>query len=111
MRFNEYQRDAILTANTELKEGERLANWCMGLAGETGELVDLMKKTIYHGHDYVRETVVKELGDILWYLALLANDLGITLDEIAVTNLSKLKGRYPEGFSKEKSINRKESDV
>ena len=44
MRFNEYQRDAILTANTELKEGERLANWCMGLAGETGELVDLMKR-------------------------------------------------------------------
>ncbi|MEI7479827.1 MAG: nucleoside triphosphate pyrophosphohydrolase family protein, partial [Actinomycetes bacterium] len=78
----------------------------MGLAGETGELIDLLKKWIGHGHELNLNEVEKELGDILWYVAEIATTLDLRLYEIAEKNEDKLKERYPEGFSVEDSVKR-----
>jgi NTP pyrophosphatase (non-canonical NTP hydrolase) len=78
----------------------------MGLAGETGELVDMLKKWIGHGHELSLTEVEKELGDILWYISEIATTLELRLDQIAAKNMDKLVARYPEGFSEERSRNR-----
>lgn len=83
-----------------------LAVYSLGLAGEAGETVDLLKKYLGHGHELDRLKVQKELGDVLWYLAAIATVLGIDLDHVAHVNVEKLKARYPEGFSHEASRNR-----
>jgi len=80
----------------------------MGLAGETGEVVDYLKKCVFHGHDLDKEKLTKELGDVLWYLARIADDCSISLEQIMIENIEKLKRRYPEGFSVERSVNRDE---
>lgn len=85
-----------------------LINGCFGLTGETGEFVDQIKKFIFHEHDFNFDNLVKELGDVCWYLALLCNALGIQLEDVMRENIEKLKRRYPEGFSSEASINREE---
>jgi len=79
----------------------------LGIAGEAGEVADHIKKHIGHGHPLDRQAVAKELGDVLWYVAAMADLLGTPLEQIAQMNLDKLRARYPEGFSYEASINRK----
>jgi len=105
MNFNEYQELAERTVNG-LDERDRYLNYSMGLAGESGEVIDYLKKVLFHGHDLDKEVLKKELGDVLWYMATLATTAGFKLDEIAELNVEKLKKRYPEGFSTEKSIKR-----
>lgn len=109
MDFNEYQRLAERTANRGIKDGDlvRYANFGMGIAGEAGEVCDYLKKVVFHKHHLDHEKLKKELGDVLWYIATLATTAGLTLHEIAVANIEKLKARYPEGFSEERSIYRK----
>lgn len=85
-----------------------LSNYSMGLAGESGEVVDLLKKHVHHGHELDREKVKGELGDVLHYASGLATMLGFTLEEVATANVEKLRKRYPNGFNKEDSINRSE---
>lgn len=78
---------------------ERLINAALGLAGESGEFADAVKKQIYHPHcDVGAMELAMELGDILWYLALAADALGYDLEFIAAQNLDKLSKRYPAGF-------------
>ena len=101
-----YQEKATRTLNNSLSKQECITNLCMGIAGESGELIDYFKKHIFHGHDLDREHVKSELGDILWYLACLADTLEISLDDVSLSNVEKLEARYPEGFSQEKSRNR-----
>ena len=108
MNVNEYQKLAMKTLNKELNKKEMLLNSVMGLCGESGEAIDLVKKHYFHGHELDQEKLIKELGDIAWYLAEAATALDITLEDILVTNINKLKKRYPEGFDKEKSILRNE---
>lgn len=84
-----------------------LLNGALGITGEAGEVADLIKKHVFHGHDLNRDEIVKELGDVCWYVALLATSIGVGLDEILERNIEKLKRRYPEGFSSAASINRK----
>ena len=79
----------------------------MGLCGESGEAVDIVKKHLFHGHPLDREALKKELGDIAWYLAETAYALDMPLEDIMKANIEKLKQRYPEGFSVRESINRK----
>lgn len=107
MDFKEYQESALRTAGTQTEE-QRLLNCCLGLSGESGEFNDMIKKTMFHGHTLDKNKIAKELGDILWYLSVAADSLGFSLEEIATMNIDKLKARYPEGFSTERSINRKE---
>lgn len=103
MTFDDYQRAAARTMNTDLPPTGRLSMLAMGLAGEAGELIDHLKKALYHGHDLDIGAVAKEAGDCIWYLANLASELGLDLGAIAAGNLDKLARRYPEGFSSEAS--------
>lgn len=85
---------------------DRLAINALGVAGEAGEVADLVKKHVGHGHALDRDKLAKELGDVLWYVAALAHDIGIDLSTVAALNIEKLRRRYPDGFSTERSINR-----
>lgn len=132
MQMNEYQSLAMRTNDN--KASERLANkltdftgacWrdknktsvgniinaCLGLSGETGEFNDLIKKWIFHEKPLDEEHAKKEAGDILWYLALLCEGFGWSLDEISEMNVDKLKNRYPQGFDTKLANNRATSDV
>lgn len=107
MNFDEYQKLAMRTAN--LTAGElRLAYLGLGLTGEAGEVAEHIKKHIGHGHDLDIEKLSKELGDVLWYVAVMADALGLELGDIATRNIEKLRKRYPDGFSNEASRNREE---
>lgn len=108
MQINEYQRLAMTTLNKDLTKKEVLVNSVMGLNGEAGEVIDIVKKHLFHGHELKKDELIKELGDVAWYLAEAAYALDVDLETILVKNIEKLKKRYPEGFSVEDSINRKE---
>lgn len=101
---NTYQRLAMRSLNPELSKKDVLINGVMGLCGESGEAIDIVKKWLAQGHALDKEKLAKELGDIAWYLAETAYALEIPLEEILMGNLKKLAKRYPEGFSSEKSI-------
>lgn len=111
MNFNEYQQLAERTANRGPSDNntKRYANFGMGIAGEAGEVCDLLKKFCFHGHELDKEKLIKELGDVLWYTATIANTAGLKLEDIAIANIEKLKARYPDGFSEERSRNREVS--
>jgi NTP pyrophosphatase (non-canonical NTP hydrolase) len=83
-----------------------IINYCFGLAGESGEFIDLVKKEMFHGHPENEMKKKKELGDILHYVAGLCTMYGWRMEDVASLNVEKLKERYPEGFSKEDSLNR-----
>lgn len=89
------------------RDGE-LGLTCMalGIAGEAGEVADYVKKVVGHRHPLDREKMAKELGDVLWYLAVLAERFGYSLDQVAQMNVDKLRRRYPDGFSPERSLAR-----
>ena len=106
MTINEYQKLAMATLNPALDRKDVLINGVMGLCGESGEAIDIVKKWLAQGHELDREKLAKELGDIAWYLAETAYALDIPLEDILQANIDKLKKRYPEGFDAQRSINR-----
>ena len=106
MTINEYQKLAMATLNPALSEKDILINGVMGLCGESGEAIDIVKKHLAQGHELDKEALIKELGDIAWYLAETATVLGVSLEEVFTLNIEKLKKRYPEGFNVDKSISR-----
>ena len=109
MTLNEYQNLAQRTADITGNDMEKkLLNGCMGMCGESGEAIDLYKKHKMQGHELDREAMIKETGDVLWYVAETAAALGVTLEEVAERNIAKLRKRYPEGFTPEHSIHREE---
>ena len=108
MTINEYQTLAMTTLNPRLDKKDMLINGIMGLCGESGEAIDIVKKWLAHGHDLDRDALARELGDIAWYLAETAAALEIPLEDIFRANIAKLKQRYPEGFSTERSLHRKD---
>ena len=97
---------AMRTLNPELSKKDVLINGVMGLCGESGEAIDIVKKHLAQGHELDREKLIKELGDVAWYLAETAYALDVSLDKVLRGNIEKLKARYPEGFDAEKSKNR-----
>ena len=103
---NEYQKLAMTTLNPSLSKKDVLINGVMGLCGESGEAIDIVKKWLAQGHELDKEKLAKELGDIAWYLAETAYALDIPLEKILQGNIEKLKKRYPEGFASERSVNR-----
>ena len=107
MNFNGYQLLASRTANEDENLYE-LANYGLGITGEAGEVADIIKKAVFHGHDIPVKELKKELGDVLWYVSQLARVNGLLLEDIAIANIEKLKKRYPDGFSQEASINRED---
>ena len=113
MTLNEYQNEAMRTASgvTSASDENLMLNGAMGLNGEAGEVIDILKKHMFQGHKLDTEHIAKELGDCLWYIAVCAKGAGYTLDEIAEMNKAKLRKRYPDGFEVEKSLHRAEGDI
>ena len=107
MEIKNYEEAALKTLNKELNKEEMLLNGLMGLNGEAGEAIDLLKKHLFHGHELNKEKLILELGDIAWYLVETCSALDISLEEVLKANIEKLEKRYSGEFSKEKSINRK----
>lgn len=105
MTFDEYQALAQRTSSTKTKP-DKLLNGLMGLNGEAGECIDVLKKYLFQGHELDEEKLIDEISDVLWYCAELASGLGTSLDDIAQHNINKLKKRYPDGFDSDRSINR-----
>lgn len=115
MKPNQYQKLAARTLLTKPPQmpttTEYMVLWNLtGLSGEVGELVDYLKKAIFHKHGLSRDKVKEELGDILWYLSGLAYQHELTLEEVMEHNIEKLKTRYPDGFNTQDSINRRTHD-
>ena len=108
MEINEYQKLAMRTLNPEIEKKELILNAAMGLCGESGEVIDLVKKHLFQGHDLDDEKLIKELGDVAWYLAEAATALNVNLSEILEKNIKKLENRFPDGFNSNRSINRGE---
>jgi len=96
MTFQEYQEEARKTAIYPNKDNNFVYP-TLGLAGEAGEVAEKIKKVIRDGNGIVSEEkkveITKELGDVLWYVANLAKELGISLEEVAQKNLEKLQSR------------------
>lgn len=106
MTMNEYQELAQRTSNPALTQEEHLLNAMLGLAGETGECCDLVKKGLYQDGREIRDKLFDELSDVMWYIAEAAAAMGFEMDAIAEHNIEKLKRRYPEGFAAERSLHR-----
>lgn len=111
MTINEYQGLAMRTSNRELSKEDHLLNGALGLVGESGEIADLIKKNRMQGHPIDIEHIAKELGDVCWYIAETATAIGVDMETIMKMNIEKLKKRYPDGFSTERSQHRAEGDV
>ena len=111
MNMNEYQVEALRTASGMNKQYPMALNGVMGLAGESGECVDMMKKHLFQGHPLDKEHLAKELGDVAWYLAVTAHAIGYDLETVIQMNVKKLRARYPDGFDPDKSLHRKAGDI
>lgn len=88
-----------------------IINGLFGLSGEVGELTDMVKKWIFHEKELDDDHAKKELGDVMWYIAMICESFGWSLDEIMQMNIDKLKKRYPDGFDTERANNRSPEDV
>ena len=99
MNFNEFQQECTRTANPNISRQDANLNWALGIAGEAGEYCELIKKHTFHGKKPLDlDAARKELGDVLYYVAMAAKNLSLSLDEVARANVEKLRGRYPDGF-------------
>jgi NTP pyrophosphatase (non-canonical NTP hydrolase) len=103
MTLNEYQREVRRTAATTKDRATQECVLALGVAGEAGEVAELVKKHVGHGHAMDKAKLLKELGDVLWYVAALADHMNLSLDAVATANIAKLQARYPDGFDRERS--------
>ena len=97
--LDDYQRAATRTVNPALSDKQRLLDAAAGLAEEAGEVLGLVRKHVMQQRALDRATVVEELGDALWCLAIVADTLGVTLSDVARANEAKLRDRHPDEFS------------
>lgn len=118
MNAVEYQMEALRTESGMNKDPSiidaekfRLLNGLVGICGEAGEAIDILKKHLFQGHELDTYHLALELGDVAWYLAVAADAIGYDLEKILVMNKAKLRARYPDGFDSGLSQNRKEGDI
>ena len=101
MTLEEYQKQALTTMLSTGDDFKDLLHWVLGINGEAGEVAEKVKKIIRDKNGLISEEdkqeLAKELGDVLWYLAVFAQYLGVPLDEIAQSNLDKLQSRKQRG--------------
>lgn len=101
MTFDEYQKQAITTNLTKQDQLQELMQQVLGLGDESGEVLAIFKKWIRDSNADITKldtaNVAKELGDILWYVSVVAHDLGLSFDDIAAANLEKLRSRQERG--------------
>lgn len=110
LTLNDYQELAARTINYANSPSEMEMHALHGMCGEIGELHSLYQK-MYQGHQFDKEHAMKELGDLLWFIAEYCTACGFMLEDVAKANIEKLKARYPEGFEADKSLHRKEGDI
>jgi len=108
MSPSNYQALAMRTKGKYIDNRDQIICATLGLTGEAGEFADAIKKHLYQGHAVEIDTLVKELGDVCWYLALACDALDVSLDSVMEQNIEKLRKRYPAGFEAEKSVGRSE---
>ena len=112
MTINEYQQLALRTNPVKKNRSvQGILQGVMGLNGEAGECIDIVKKYMFQEHALDDQHLAKELGDVAWYLAQAADAIGYDLETIMRMNIDKLRARYPDGFNPEFSKNRKEDDI
>jgi NTP pyrophosphatase (non-canonical NTP hydrolase) len=97
MDFDVYQWKILLTAKRLPSKQIELARAALGIAGESGEVAEIIKKHIAHNHPIDEEVLKSEVGDVLWYLSYMCEVMGWSLSEVATFNLNKLSARYPTG--------------
>lgn len=118
MNPNDYIKNALVTeARNEMMKGDiktrlqnegtiRLLHAFLGLETETAELQDVLKKHLFYGKPIDRVNLKEEAGDILWYLAVLFDELEVSFEEVMETNINKLKARYGEKFTERAALER-----
>lgn len=110
MTFDEYQKQALTTAENNYEPLMEKTIWAMGVAGEAGEVLEKWKKIVAYKDGQVtpeaRDELAKELGDVVWYIAVLAESLGLSFDDVMQRNVEKLKSRQARGVIKGKGDNR-----
>lgn len=110
MTFDDYQKQALTTALNSQNELENLAHWVLGIVGESGEIAEKVKKIIRDNHGQIsaeaKKELAKEIGDVLWYLAVFADHLGISMEDVAADNLAKLQDRAKRNMIKGSGDNR-----
>jgi NTP pyrophosphatase (non-canonical NTP hydrolase) len=99
MQLNEYQARALKTIAEYDSKKDQIVNGLLGLAGESGEVCDLLKKHFVIGNELDEEMLMKELGDVMWYIAELCDAFGFTMQDVAEKNLEKLLARHGAKFS------------
>lgn len=107
---NDYQREVLRTLGTHTAD-DTVTMAALGLAGEVGECVEIVKKAIFHDTPFDPERLKLELGDVLWYLTALCHVSQMTLGDVMEANVAKLRARYPFGFDPERSRNRAEAST
>lgn len=108
MKVTDYQKAANRTSinepDFEITNDQVMISWnAIGLSGEAGEVAELAKKQIYHQHGIDTEKWKKELGDVLWYVAALCANLGLTMEEVMEHNINKLEARFPNGYDRKRT--------
>jgi len=112
MQANEYIQNALRTESGKYPfvgtgaVTPRIEHAVMGIVTEAGELMDAVKKTKIYGKELDTVNLIEEAGDLMWYLAILSDDLGVSFEEIWQKNIAKLRKRYPEKYSDELALNR-----
>jgi len=96
--LKEYQKLCKKTAKSFENRNEEIADWGLGVAGEAGDLAGCIKKTFFHGNDQKRG-IRENIGDTMWYLAMICNFFDWDFNEILAENIAKLTKRYPQGFT------------
>ena len=106
MTLDEYEAAAARTINAKLTDTERLFDAAAGLAEESGEILGLVRKHAFQSHPLDRDKLSRELGDALWCVTMTAKSAGLSLEEVAATNIAKLRARYPSGYTDALSVKR-----
>jgi NTP pyrophosphatase (non-canonical NTP hydrolase) len=115
MNSKSYIKDAIKTESTNFSgmnerlndDGlKRLLHAGIGLSTESGEFLDALKKHIFYGRELDKVNLAEEMGDMFWYMAIVADELGFEFEEVMERNITKLKARYGDKFSEEKAEKR-----
>lgn len=107
IKMSDYRDNVLRTANMKsVSFKDKLSLGGLGIGGEAGEVVDLIKKVLHHDKPLDKDKLIKELGDVRWYLEYLAITIDVSMEEIEAANVTKLKARYPNGFSYEAANNR-----
>ena len=108
MNFQTYREQRKRTETWIGNADEKLCMLCMGLAGESGEIIDYLKKMLFHKHPFDKEKLIKEMGDMMWYFVGLLDFFKIDIEDVFNKNIKKLQQRYPNGWNAEDSFKRRD---